>query len=197
MVWATEHSKNYLYGAEFEEQFEDHRALLSALNGNQSNKTMNSRLSRWVNSRRLLPFVFRVKHILGKEIGFINLLSRLPSKKALQTSHYDKKFVVSTINEILAKIVLNSHCKKKKCINNDLLIDNQVNVNIQRSFFASILNYVTDTLLFYNSNHSRSESCTSSCIPLNPSRFKFNQTFLSDKSYFFVLTPSILSIFRI
>ena len=57
MVWATEHSKNYLYGAEFEEQFEDHRALLSALNGNQSNKTMNSRLSRWVNSRRLLPFV--------------------------------------------------------------------------------------------------------------------------------------------
>ena len=48
VVWATEHFKNYLYRAEFE-IVTDHKALLSALNANQSNKTMHSRLTRWVN----------------------------------------------------------------------------------------------------------------------------------------------------
>ena len=48
VVWATEHFENYLYGAEFEIAT-DHKALLSALNANQSNKTMYSRLARWVN----------------------------------------------------------------------------------------------------------------------------------------------------
>ena len=41
VVWATEHFKNYLYGAEFE-IVTDHKALLSALNANQSNKTMQA-----------------------------------------------------------------------------------------------------------------------------------------------------------
>ena len=45
VVWATEHFKNYLYGAEFE-IVTDHKALLSALKANQSNKTMHSRLTR-------------------------------------------------------------------------------------------------------------------------------------------------------
>ena len=67
VVWATEHFKNYLYGAEFE-IVTDHKALLSALNANQSNKTMHSRLTRCVN--RLLPFNFKIKHIPGKDTGF-------------------------------------------------------------------------------------------------------------------------------
>ena len=69
VVWATEHFKIYLYGAEFE-ILTDHKALLSALNANQSNKTMHSRLTRWVN--RLLPFNFKINHIPGKEMGFID-----------------------------------------------------------------------------------------------------------------------------
>ena len=48
VVWATEHFENYLYGAEFE-IVTDHKALLSALNAIQSNKTMHIRLTRWVN----------------------------------------------------------------------------------------------------------------------------------------------------
>ena len=48
LVWATDHYTNYLYGAEFE-FVTDHKALLSALNANQSNKTMHSRLTRWLN----------------------------------------------------------------------------------------------------------------------------------------------------
>ena len=75
MVWATEHFKNYLYGAEFE-VVTDHKALLSALNTNHSNKTMHSRLTPWVN--RLLPINFKIRHIPGKEMGITDLLSRLP-----------------------------------------------------------------------------------------------------------------------
>ena len=100
-VWATEHFKNYLYGAEFE-IVTDHKALLSALNANQSNKTMHSRLTRWVN--RLLPFDFKIKHIPRKEMGFTDLLSRLPSGKALPTSHYDSEFVVATVQKIVENL---------------------------------------------------------------------------------------------
>ena len=64
VVWATEHFKNYLYGAEYE-IVTDHKALLSALNVNHSNKTMHCRLTRWVNP--LLPFNFKIKHIPGKK----------------------------------------------------------------------------------------------------------------------------------
>ena len=53
LVWATEYFKNYLYGAEFE-IVTDQKALLSALNAHQSNKTMHSRLTRWVNRLLLL-----------------------------------------------------------------------------------------------------------------------------------------------
>ena len=81
VVWATEHFKNLLYDIEFEIVTE-HKALLSALNANQRNKTMHSRLTRWVN--RLLPFNFKIKHIPGKDMGFTDLLSRLPSGKAAE-----------------------------------------------------------------------------------------------------------------
>ena len=106
MVWATEHFKNYLYGAELE-IVTDHKALLSALNANQSNKTMHSRLTHWLN--RLLPFNFKIKHNPGKEVG-----SRLPTEKALPTSYYDNKFVVSTVNKILENLTVNSDCKKEE-----------------------------------------------------------------------------------
>ena len=96
-------------------------------------------------------------------------------------------------------------CKKKNFKNNDWY--NPVDVNsvtnleyknpmggkkelalhIQRSFFANVLNYVTDTLRICNSNHLGSESCASGCIPSNVSKFNFNQFFLSDKSYSLIL----------
>ena len=67
VVWATEHFKNYLYGAEFEIAT-DYKALLSVLNANQNIKTIQSRLTRSVD--RLLPFNFKIKHIPGKDMGF-------------------------------------------------------------------------------------------------------------------------------
>ena len=68
VVWASEHFGNYLYGAEFE-IVSDQKALRLALSANHSNKTMHSRLSRWVN--KLLPFNFKISHIPGKDMGLL------------------------------------------------------------------------------------------------------------------------------
>ena len=47
--------------------------------------------------------------------------------------------------------------------------------------------FVIDTKRICNSNHSRSASCTSGCIPLNLAKLNSNQLFLSVKSNFFYL----------
>ena len=47
VVWAFEHFRNYLYGTKFQ-IVTDHKSLLSALSANHENKTMHSRLTRWV-----------------------------------------------------------------------------------------------------------------------------------------------------
>ena len=218
VVWATEHFKNYLYGAEFE-IVTDHKAFLSALNANQGNKTMHSRLTRWDRFNRLLPFNFKIKHIPGKEMGFTDLLSRLLSGKALLTSHYDSKFVAATVQKIVENLSVNSDCKKNNCkknnckknevynpldvntisnldCNNPMGGKKELSLSIQRSFFSNILNYVNDTIRICNSNHSRSESCTSGCVPLNLSKVDFNYFHLSDKTFLFFLAQSVLLIIQ-
>ena len=55
VVWSIEYLKNYLYEKHFT-VITDHRALLSIIKKNRSNKSYNSRLTRWVD--RLLPFQF-------------------------------------------------------------------------------------------------------------------------------------------
>ena len=79
-------------------------------------------------------FNFEIKHIPGKEMGFTDLLSRLPSRKALPTSQYGKKFAVATFNKILENFVVKSDRKKKNCIKNDFSIDNPVVVYSVNSF---------------------------------------------------------------
>ena len=103
VVWASEHFRNYLFGTEFQ-IVTDHKALLSALSANHGNKTIYSRLTRWVN--RLLPFNFELSHLPGKDMGFPDLLSRLPLGKTLPISHYDDELVVASIDKI-QKMLLN------------------------------------------------------------------------------------------
>ena len=138
-------------------------------------------------------------------MGFTDLLSRLPSEKTLPTSHYDSEFVVATVKKIVENLSVKIDCKKNICTKNELY--NPVDVNttssldcnnpmgrkkkltlcVQRSFFSNILNYVNDTIRICNSNHLRSESCTSGCIPLNISKFDFNYFYCQIKlSYFFL-----------
>ena len=106
--------------------------------------------------------------------------------------------MVATVSKSLEIFKVKSDYKKKNCLRKGLLIDNPVNVysvksitnldcvnpmigknqklqHIQRSFFANVPNYVTDTLQICNSNDSRSESCMSSCFPLNLSKFNLKK----------------------
>ena len=101
VVWAVEHYKNCLHGSEFE-VITDHKALHSALSPNHGNKTYHSRLTRWVD--RLLTFNFTIKHLAGKNMGFTDLICRIPSGKALPIFHYDQEFVVANLNRITKSI---------------------------------------------------------------------------------------------
>ena len=79
VVWSIEYFKNYLYGKEFS-IITDHRALLSILKEHRSNKSYNSRLSRWVD--RLLPYQFKIEHLPGAKMGLDDYISRNPYQPA-------------------------------------------------------------------------------------------------------------------
>ena len=74
----------------------DHKALTSALDGNKSNKTYQSRLTRWVD--QLLPYQFKIVHIPGKDMDIVDYLSRDPFNDPWPESELDEKFLVATIN---------------------------------------------------------------------------------------------------
>ena len=94
VVWAVDRFKHYLLGKEFV-IVTDHKALTSALEGNRSNKTYQSRLKRWVD--RLLPYQFKIVHIPGKDMGIVDYLSREPTGEPWPETKLDEKFVVTSI----------------------------------------------------------------------------------------------------
>ena len=73
MVWSIKFFKNYVYGKEFS-IITDHRALISILKEQSSNKNYNSRLSRWAD--RLLPYQFKIEHLPGAKMGLVDYISR-------------------------------------------------------------------------------------------------------------------------
>ena len=97
VVWSTEYFKNYLYGKQFK-VITDHRALLSIMKEHRSNKSYNSRLTRWVD--RLLPFQFDIEHLPGAKMGLVDYISRNPSQKAKKISTYDEEFIVAKLKLI-------------------------------------------------------------------------------------------------
>ena len=86
-----------MYGKEFT-VITDHRALLSILKEHRSNKSYNSRLSRWVD--RLLPYQFSIEHLLGAKMGLVDYISRNPYQPAKSVSKYDEEFLVATLSSI-------------------------------------------------------------------------------------------------
>ena len=94
VVWAVDRFKHYLLGKEFI-LATDHKALTSALGEYKSNKTYQSRLTRWVD--RLLPYQFKVVHIPGKDMGIVHYMSREPNGEPWPESNLDEKFVVASI----------------------------------------------------------------------------------------------------
>ena len=97
VVWSVEHFKYYLYGKPFT-VVTDHRALLSIMRENRSNKPYKSRLTRWVD--RLLPFDFSIDHLPGSKMGLVDYISRDPQQKAVSISAYDEQFIVEKLDVI-------------------------------------------------------------------------------------------------
>ena len=75
-VWSIKYFKNYLYVKQFT-VITDHRALLSILIENRSNKSYNSCLSRCID--RLLLFQFDFEHLPEAKIGLVDYISRHPN----------------------------------------------------------------------------------------------------------------------
>ena len=96
VVWSVDRFKHYLLGKKFI-LATDHKALTSALGEHKSNKTYQSRLTRWVD--RLLPYQFKVVHIPGKVMGIVDHLSRDPIGEPWPESELDEKFVVASIDQ--------------------------------------------------------------------------------------------------
>ena len=88
VVWSIEYFKNYLYGKNFT-GITDHRAVLSFMKENRSNKLYNFRLTRWIDRR--LPFQFDIEHLPGAKTGLVDYISRHPFQQA-------KKFLIITRN---------------------------------------------------------------------------------------------------
>ena len=97
VVWSVEYFKSYLFGKSFT-IITDHRALLSIMKEHRSNKSYNSRLTRWID--RLLPFDFNVEHIPVAKMGLVDYISRQPNQEAKVTNKYDEEFAVATITRI-------------------------------------------------------------------------------------------------
>ena len=140
VVWAVEHFKKYLCVTDFE-LITDHKALLSALSTNHGNETFPSRLTKWVD--QLLPFNFTIKHLAGRDMGFTDLISRIPAGKALPPSNYDKKFVVANIDKI-KKTVYPLDNQRQSCT--------AIGSNLESSDYARLLSYLLASVLqFINS----------------------------------------------
>ena len=69
MVWSVEFFNYYLFGKSFT-VITDHRAVFRIMKEHRSNKSFNSRLTRWVD--RLLPFDFDIAQSPGSEMGLVD-----------------------------------------------------------------------------------------------------------------------------
>ena len=138
VVWAVDRFKHYLLGKEFVIAT-DHKALKSALEEHRSNKTYQSRLTRWVD--RLLPYQFKVINIPGRDMGIVDYLSREPNGDPWPEFELDERFVVTSI-EIFHKAL---DCLSSRFIETDQKID--VNI-LEHSAIRSEINHCKD-----NSSH--------------------------------------------
>ena len=88
LVWALDRFKNYMLGEHFFILTDD-KALIGALKDDKYIKTAQSHLTRWADKNLL--FDFTVEHLPGKEMGFVDYLSRHPSSEPIPVSYDDKK----------------------------------------------------------------------------------------------------------
>ena len=136
VVWAIEYFKYYLFGKNFT-VLTDHRALLSVLKSHRSNKSYNSRLTRWID--RLLRFDFNIEHIPGTRMGLFDYISRQPNQKAKSITQYDEEFMVATVSRIRDAIT-SFFCHSNKIPSHKRHITNtyQLQVNKTRVHYCKL-----------------------------------------------------------
>ena len=136
IVWSIDYFKYYLYGKNFM-VVTDHRALLSILKEHRSNKSYNSRLSRWID--RLLPYNFTIEHMPGAKMGLVEYISRNPFTRAKKISTYDEHFVVATISKIrdsMKHLIINRQTATRKF--NNILKSNLPSPKVTRPFASRL-----------------------------------------------------------
>ena len=69
---------------------------------NRSNKSYNSRLTRWID--RLLPSQFDIEKLPGAKMGLVDYFSRHPNQKAKEVSACNEEFIVAKLNLFSASV---------------------------------------------------------------------------------------------
>ena len=69
---------------------------------NRSNKSYNSRLTRWID--RLLTFQFDIEHLPGAKMGLVDYISGHPFQQAKKISNYDEESILAKLKLISASI---------------------------------------------------------------------------------------------
>ena len=135
IVWSIDYFKYYLYGKKFT-VVTYHRALLSILKEHRSNKSYNSRLSRWID--RLLPYNFTIEHMTGAKVGLVDYISRNPFARAKKLSTYDEHFVRTP--QMQTSLTINSQISTKPLASQLLLSQKKVPFASQLTLSNSIVN---------------------------------------------------------
>ena len=127
----------------------DHKALVSALGENKSNKTYQSRLTRWVD--RLLPYQFKVVHLPGKDMGILDNLSRNPKGELRPESVLDEKFVVTSIESFHKAL----DCLNSRLRDHDRLDRNEKNLEYSKIDQNASNQNTSSTRCYGNQNGSK------------------------------------------
>ena len=196
-MWALDHFKNYLLGKQFS-ILTDHKAPIGALKDDKYTKTAQSRLTRWAD--KLLPFDFTFEHLPGKDMGFVDYLSRHPSGEPAPVRLDDEKFFIASVNQITSFLGFDHMMPRNSCsqkrdkfsqpyLANDVThcntigqstghmtcqeIEREKQIANAAETFQAIVNY--SNISVCQNSHSRTEDCDSSC--------KINDFFLEILKY--------------
>ena len=145
----------------------------------RSNKSYNSRLTRWID--RLLAFDFNIEHIPGAKMGLVDYISRQPNQEAKFTNKNDEEFAVATntrIRDAIAAIFVNTtpqNCQSQHF--NSVTHTHSTRASHPRltnySNLLSALNRNTTQLLLENSaNAAPFQSISNNTVNFNPDSFR-------------------------
>ena len=162
----------------------------------RSNKSYNSRLTRWVD--RLLPFDFNIEHIPG--MGLVDCIFRQPNQEAKVTKKYDEEFAVATntrIRDAIAAIYVNTtqqNCQSQHF--NSVIYTHSTRASHPRSNnysnLLSAINRSTTQLLLQNSANAAQIPHTTNFTSL-PNRIDANSKTVSTSTQIHSISSKTMS----